>query len=92
MRQKQSIQLGIYSPVDMDLAPLPPNCGSKGCQAQTFSSLSVCSRTADVTSRLRVSDPTRASELDINLNLPATTLVRNASLPNGVYLVGSVSV
>ncbi|KLU93041.1 hypothetical protein MAPG_11982, partial [Magnaporthiopsis poae ATCC 64411] len=30
MRQKQSIQLGIYNPVDMDLAPLPPNCGSKG--------------------------------------------------------------
>ncbi|KAL8400731.1 hypothetical protein RB594_000946 [Gaeumannomyces avenae] len=89
IRQKQSIQLGIYSPVDLDVTPLPPICGPKGCQSQTFSSLSVCSRTEDVTSRLSVSDPVKASELDVNLNLPSATLVRNASLPNGVYLVGS---
>ncbi|KAI6462311.1 hypothetical protein MCOR17_005979 [Pyricularia oryzae] len=88
-RQKQSIQNGIYNPAEVPIAHLPPVCGSKECETQKFSSLAVCTRTEDISSRLLVSSDPLADDLVTRLGLDGTRQVRRASLSNGEYLIGS---
>ncbi|TLS28593.1 hypothetical protein PpBr36_00847, partial [Pyricularia pennisetigena] len=88
-RQKQSIQNGIYNPVDEPIINLAPVCRSKECEVQKFSSLAVCSRTEDISNRLQISADSLADELSTRLGLDSSRQVRNASLSNGAYLTGS---
>ncbi|KAK4216573.1 hypothetical protein QBC37DRAFT_337604 [Rhypophila decipiens] len=86
--QKRAIQHGIHyytdnnSPAIPLLPPIPPQCSTPSCQFPLFSSLAVCVDTADISHRLSITKPsTKTSH--------STTSLRNASLPNGAYLLGS---
>ncbi|TLD27313.1 hypothetical protein PspLS_04552 [Pyricularia sp. CBS 133598] len=89
-RQKQSIQNGIYNPADVPITHLAPICSSRECEAQKFSSLAVCSRTEDISNRLQILSDPLAEDLNTRLGLDGTRQVRNASLSNGAYLIGSI--
>ncbi|KAM7222890.1 Protein of unknown function (DUF3176) domain containing protein [Rhypophila decipiens] len=87
--QKRAIQHGIHyytndnnSPAIPLLPPIPPQCSTPSCQFPLFSSLAVCVDTADISHRLSITKPSTATAL-------STTSLRNASLPNGAYLLGS---
>ncbi|KAI6371362.1 hypothetical protein MCOR25_003970 [Pyricularia grisea] len=88
-RQKQSIQNGIYNPAEVPIANLPPICGSRVCETQKFSSLAVCSRAEDISNRLQISSDPLVDDLITRLGLNGSRQVRNASLGNGAYLIGS---
>ncbi|KAM7209381.1 Protein of unknown function (DUF3176) domain containing protein, partial [Naviculisporaceae sp. PSN 640] len=82
------------------LPPLPPHCSTPSCQFPLFSSLAICVDTIDLSSQLTISNLSTASgrtplatAFDFLEFMPdsSTTLdsIRNATLPNGAYLVGS---
>lgn len=87
------------------LPPIPPQCSTPSCRFPLFSSLAICADTADISPRLsisRLSSTTAGSDrttttaaaavLSVLGFLPDTDgiqSIRNASLPNGAYLLGS---
>lgn len=91
-REKQAIQSGIYHPVSREVPHLQPICSSGECQWRNFSSLAVCAAVADITDRLTITNQTRPARLvgpggSSSTNEP----LLHASLPNGLYLLGSTS-
>lgn len=80
------MQQGIYSPISEPLSAITPACSSGRCLWDDFQSLAVCVDMNDVTDYLHVSSMIDAA--GFNLNLPAESRVRNASLSNGAYLLG----
>ncbi|KAK0630085.1 hypothetical protein B0T17DRAFT_506582 [Bombardia bombarda] len=91
LQQKQAIQMAIYNPVDAKVPDVEPLCSSGECQWQNFSSLAVCVDVADISNQLVISQQARASTISASLGISGDDLVRTASLPNGVFLVGSPS-
>ncbi|KAM7202375.1 Protein of unknown function (DUF3176) domain containing protein, partial [Rhypophila sp. PSN 637] len=86
--QKRAIQHGIHyytdnnSPAIPLLPPIAPQCSTPSCQFPLFSSLAVCVDKADISHRLSIIKPSTTSS-------NSKTSLRNASLPNGAYLLGS---
>ncbi|KAK3383702.1 hypothetical protein B0T24DRAFT_59685 [Lasiosphaeria ovina] len=89
LREKQAIQLGLYHAPDEELPHVMPSCSSGECHWRNFNSLAVCAAVADVSDKLAVSSETEPSALGVNLGSGIDGPVCNASLPNGVFLIGS---
>ncbi|KXX82901.1 hypothetical protein MMYC01_200620 [Madurella mycetomatis] len=91
-REKQAIQSGIYHPVSREVPHLQPICSSGECQWRNFSSLAVCAAVADITDRLTITNQTRPGRLVPPGGTSSTNEpLLHASLPNGLYLLGSTS-
>jgi len=88
------VQNGIYTPARDAVKPAQPQCSTSDCAWFPFDTVDVCVSTRDVTDKLAISAQS-LSPLDtpgINLgNLPSDAALRNASLPNGAYLLGGPS-
>ncbi|CAP69497.1 uncharacterized protein PODANS_1_11590 [Podospora anserina S mat+] len=67
-----SIHSSLFQPSSSPIAHLSPTCSTGSCTFPDFSSLAICSSTADITPRLNVSPPTLVSP--------------RATLPNGILL------
>lgn len=70
---------------------LQPLCSSGDCEWRNFSSLAVCSAVADVSDRLAISNQTRARNLGVSLGSANNESIREARLPNGLFLAGSTT-
>jgi hypothetical protein len=73
--------------VDEKIPDVSPSCSSSECRWGNFSSLAICVAVSDVSDKLIISNRT----IGVNLGFNNNGLVRNASLPNGVSLIGSTS-
>ncbi|KAJ4295934.1 hypothetical protein N0V88_004636 [Collariella sp. IMI 366227] len=90
-REKQAIQSGIYQAVNTELPHLQPVCSSGDCQWRNFSSLAVCAAVADVSDRLNISNQDQGGNFGVSLGAANKQPARAATLPNGVFLVGSTT-
>lgn len=70
---------------------LQPLCSSGDCEWRNFSSLAVCSAVADVSDRLAISNQTRARNLGVSLGSANNESIREARLPNGLFLAGGTT-
>jgi hypothetical protein len=91
MRQKQAVQHGIFTPVSESVNHVSATCSTGECQWANISSLGICASMQDVSDQLIVTGPVKASTLVLDLGLAGDDLVYNASLPNGVFLIGSTA-
>ncbi|KAK0733547.1 hypothetical protein B0T26DRAFT_669949 [Lasiosphaeria miniovina] len=89
LREKQAIQLGLYHAPGEELPHVMPSRSSGECHWRNSNSLAVCAAVADVSDKLAVSSQTKPSALGVNLGAGIDGPVHNASLPNGVLLIGS---
>ncbi|KAH8899409.1 hypothetical protein GQ53DRAFT_836453 [Thozetella sp. PMI_491] len=88
IRQKRAVQEAIYHHADTPFPHSSPTCSSGECRWERVSSLAVCVSTADVSDKLSVSDEMKTTELGADRSANRGIVVRNASLPNGVFLIG----
>ena len=87
VRQKQAIHQGLFNPANETVPGVAPRCSSGECRWEPVSSLAVCVAAADVSDRLNVTQVWNWN-LAAQLGLPPQQALNNASLPNGVFLVG----
>ncbi|KAK3330107.1 hypothetical protein B0H66DRAFT_611357 [Apodospora peruviana] len=89
-QMKRAIQSGIHHLLDSSSPPqlppdIQPSCSSESgeCRWPRFSSMAVCVDVADVSDKLTIANLTTTTGTEDD------GMVYNASLPNGVYLLGS---
>lgn len=70
---------------------LQPVCSSGDCQWRSVSSLAICSAVIDVSDQLTISNQTTARSPGVSPGSANDETVREARLPNGLFLAGSTT-
>jgi hypothetical protein len=83
---------GLISSLKQPPQPLPAVCSTANCSFPRYSSLAVCTKTADVSEHLEVNVvPYPQGVYDSELGITENSTCLNASLPNGIHALSGLS-